>query len=178
MACVCISVISGYSTPRRHPLKPSIGFTSSRDFTFSASSSTGIFKSLLTISCWYVFFGRNSWRGGSSKRTVTGRPSIALKIPKKSSRCIGSSLLRAALRPFSLSARIISRMDVIRSPSKNICSVRHSPMPTAPKPRAVLASFGVSAFVRTFKRAYLSASAIRSEKSPPTSAACISSLPR
>ena len=36
-----------------------------------------------------------------------------------------------------------------RSPSKNMCSVRHRPMPSAAKFRAVWASAGVSAFART-----------------------------
>ena len=35
--------------------------------------------------------GRNSCSGGSSSRTVTGSPSIASKMPTKSSRCSGSS---------------------------------------------------------------------------------------
>ena len=52
---------------------------------------------------------------------------------------------------------IISRMAVMRSPSKNMCSVRHRPMPCAPNLRACAASWGVSALVRTFRRRYLSA---------------------
>src|SRR6185436_10633187 len=44
---------------------------------------------------------------------------------------------------------IISRTRMIRSSAKNMCSVRQRPMPCAPKSRAVRASFGVSAFVRT-----------------------------
>jgi hypothetical protein len=31
-------------------------------------------------------WGRNSWSGGSSRRMVTGRPFIAVKMPMKSSR--------------------------------------------------------------------------------------------
>ena len=38
----------------------------------------------------------------------------------------------------------------MRSPSKNMCSVRQRPMPSAPKLRAVFASSGVSALARTF----------------------------
>ena len=38
----------------------------------------------------------------------------------------------------------------ILSPSKNICSVRQRPIPSAPSSRAFLASAGVSALVRTF----------------------------
>ena len=86
--------------------------------------------------------GRNSCSGGSSRRIVTGSPSIASKIPSKSARCIGSSLASARRRPPSSRATIISRIAVIRSPSKNMCSVRQSPMPSAPKPRAMRASCG------------------------------------
>ena len=44
---------------------------------------------------------------------------------------------------------IISRTAEIRSGSKNMCSVRHSPIPSAPNSRATFASLGVSAFART-----------------------------
>ena len=43
----------------------------------------------------------------------------------------------------------------MRSPSKNMCSVRQSPMPSAPNARAMRASCGVSAFARTLRRAHL-----------------------
>ena len=42
--------------------------------------------------------GRNSCSGGSSRRIVTGSPSIARKMPSKSSRCIGRILSSAARR--------------------------------------------------------------------------------
>ncbi len=67
----------------------------------------------------------------------------------KSARCIGSSLASAARRDFSSSARIISRTARMRSSSKNMCSVRQSPMPSAPNFSATRASAGVSALVRT-----------------------------
>ena len=51
-----------------------------------------------------------------------------------------------------VSARIISRTATMRSPSKNMCSVRQRPMPSAPKLRAARASAGVSALARTFIR--------------------------
>ena len=54
--------------------------------------------------------------------------------------------------PRSLSARIISRTATMRSPSKNMCSVRQRPMPSAPNARAARASVGVSALARTFMR--------------------------
>ena len=42
--------------------------------------------------------GRNSWSGGSSRRIVTGRPSMIVNSSTKSARCIGRSLSSAARR--------------------------------------------------------------------------------
>ena len=58
------------------------------------------------------------------------------------------------------------RIAMMRSPSKNMCSVRHRPMPSAPNSRARLASAGVSALVRTLSVRYLSAHFITVAKSP------------
>ena len=63
---------------------------------------------------------------------VTGKPPMILNSSTKSARCIGRSLASAARRAFSSSAKIISRTARMRSSSKNICSVRQSPMPSAP----------------------------------------------
>jgi hypothetical protein len=49
--------------------------------------------------------GTNSCSGGSSRRMVTGRPSISRNSPSKSPRWIGSSLARALRRPASSSAK-------------------------------------------------------------------------
>ena len=68
-------------------------------------------------------------------------------------------------------------MALIRFPSKNICSVLVSPIPTAPKSLAFLASFGVSALVLTFIVAYLLAISIISPKSPLNSGSIVASLP-
>jgi len=59
---------------------------------------------------------------GSSKRMVTGNPSIARNRPSKSERCMGSKLgqLRAAI--VSVRAIIIARMCGMRSSAKNMCS--------------------------------------------------------
>ena len=76
--------------------------------------------------------GRNSCSGGSRSRIVTGSPCMITNSSTKSARCIGSSLASAARRDFSSSARIISRTARMRSSSKNMCSVRQSPMPSAP----------------------------------------------
>ena len=57
-------------------------------------------------------------------------------------------------------------MSTIRCPSKNMCSVRQRPMPSAPNSRALAASFGVSALVRTLRVRTLSAHDISSAKWP------------
>ena len=101
------------------------------------------------------YCGRNSCSGGSSSRIVTGRPRMMRNSSTKSSRCMGRILASAARRPSMVSATIISRMATMRPPSKNICSVRQSPMPSAPKRRAMRASSGVSALARTFIRRVL-----------------------
>ena len=49
----------------------------------------------------------------------------------------------------------------MRSASKNMCSVRHKPIPSAPKSRAAWASIGVSALVRTRSLRASSAQPIR-----------------
>ena len=108
---------------------------------------------------------------------VTGRPSITLKIASKSPRCMGSNLASAASRSASASARIIWRTATMRSASKNMCSVRHSPMPSAPNLRAVAASSGVSALVRTFSVRMESAQPISVPKSPVSSGWRIATLP-
>ncbi len=46
-------------------------------------------------------------------------------------------------------ARIIARTTGSRSGARNMCSVRHSPIPSAPSERAIAASSPVSAFART-----------------------------
>ena len=63
-----------------------------------------------------------------------------------------------ARRAASESARIISRMASMRSPSKNMCSVRVRPMPSAPKAIACRTCSGVSALVRSPSFRCLSAS--------------------
>ena len=66
----------------------------------------------------------------------------------KSARCIGNNRSSEAARSSEFSAKIISRMTVKRSASKNICSLRQRPIPSARKFLAVCASRGVSALAR------------------------------
>ena len=90
---------------------------------------------------------------------------------------MGSSLARAFARCSAVSEQIISRMAGMRSASKNMCSVRHRPMPSAPKVRAWAASWGVSALVRTFRRRYWSAQPMTRPNSPPMEASTVGMAP-
>ena len=55
------------------------------------------------------------------------------------------------MRSSTESERTISRNTLMRFSSKNMCSVRTSPMPLAPNLRARAASRGLSALARTWK---------------------------
>ena len=108
---------------------------------------------------------------------MTGRPSIASKMPMKSCFWNGSSSARAALRPASSSARIIFRMATIRWSPKNMCSVRHRPIPSAPNDRALAESSGVSALVRILRVRTLSAHDMNVAKSPVICGSTVGTLP-
>ena len=153
----CISVISGYFIPKRQPRCPSMGLNSCnskiRLFIFSAFT----FNSSARLSIWLLFKDKNSCSGGSRSRIVVGFPSMTLKISLKSSRWNGSNSMIAFRRSDSFSAKIIFRIIIILLASKNICSVRHNPIPSAPNVIACCASFGLSAFVLTFSVRTLSA---------------------
>ena len=83
---------------------------------------------------------------------VTGNPAISSNSPSKSFCCSGRSASSAARRCSSDSAMIIARIFGCRSSAMNMCSVRHSPIPSAPSSRARAASRGVSALARTRSR--------------------------
>ena len=55
----------------------------------------------------------------------------------------------SVLPSLNVNCWIISRIASMRFPSKNMCSVRHRPIPSAPNPRAIFACSGISAFART-----------------------------
>ncbi len=94
--------------------------------------------------------GMNSCSGGSSNRIVTGLPAISRRMPTKS-----LALHRNDLRQGALALLGDFPQGSFREPPrcvpgpKNMCSVRHSPMPSAPNSIAILASPGVSALART-----------------------------
>ena len=108
---------------------------------------------------------------------VTGRPRMISKSSMKSARCMGRSCSSAARRSASVSARIISRITVIRSAGKNMCSLRQRPMPSALNSRAMRASAGVSALARTPRSRTASAQSSSSEKAPPSSGGIICGAP-
>ena len=122
--------------PSRQPRRPSIGFTSSSERTDAGQLLAAVSevararpaRSPAPSSA----RGRNSCSGGSSSRMVTGSPPSPRKIPR--SRPAAS----AAARRAPPAARRILRHDHLphrgwRSPSKNMCSVRQRPIPSAPK---------------------------------------------
>ena len=104
----------------------------------------------------------NSCKGGSNRRIVTGFPFIASKMPMKSFFWYGRSSITAFLLSFSLSAKIIFRTANILDSSKNMCSVRQSPIPCAPNFIACSASSGLSALVRILSFLFSSAHTISS----------------
>ena len=123
-------------------------------------------------------FGKNSCKGGSSKRTVTGKPHIILNISMKSFFWWGKSFSKALALSSCVFDKIICLTDKILSSSKNICSVLHSPIPSAPKSLAVFVSCGVSELVLTFNFLILSAQLISLEKSPEISGFTVGTLPK
>mmetsp|Transcript_40600 Transcript_40600/g.79489 ORF Transcript_40600/g.79489 Transcript_40600/m.79489 type:complete len:446 (-) Transcript_40600:1203-2540(-) len=180
MARACISEISGCTIPRRHPRSPSMGFTSDSLAIFSVTAPTDMPSSVAIIlhTSFISPLGKNSWRGGSSRRMVTVHPSIALKIPSKSERWKGRSLESAFFRCSTVSAMTISRTAISRSSdAKNMCSVRTSPMPSAPFLLASAASSGVSALVKTLTLRLSSTHPMKVPRSPEMVGGASASLP-
>jgi hypothetical protein len=68
-------------------------------------------------------------------------------------------------------------MARMRFSSKNMCSVRQSPIPSAPNFNATRASFGVSALARTPSLRTLSAQPMRVENSPESADSDIGTRP-
>mmetsp|Transcript_21844 Transcript_21844/g.51919 ORF Transcript_21844/g.51919 Transcript_21844/m.51919 type:complete len:211 (+) Transcript_21844:870-1502(+) len=149
MARACISQISGYVMARRQPRWPSMGLASCSSLARRRTRSKGTPAAFATRPISASVCGMNSCKGGSSRRTVTGRPSIMRNNSTMSALCIAKSLSRAACRSVLSDAKIICRIATIRPPSKNMCSVRTKPMPSQPNSFAWRASAGVSALART-----------------------------
>ena len=99
-------------------------------------------------------FGRNSCSGGSSRRMVTGRPSMTRNSSTKSSRCIGSSLASAARRPSASSRQdhLAHRDDAVVV-EEHVLGAAQADAFGAEPTRGQRASSGVSALARTLERA-------------------------
>ena len=96
--------------------------------------------------------GRNSCSGGSSRRTVTGRPSMASSMASKSARCWSPSSASAAASSSAVSARIMpphQRQAVARGTGARSGTGR---CPRRPSSRARAASSALSALARTPRR--------------------------
>ena len=156
---------------------PSIGLTSASSRARAVTAAAARPSPPRGRRCRPSSLGRNSWSGGSSRRIVTGSPRMISKISMKSARCIGSSRSSAAWRSASVSARIISRITMMRSASKNMCSVRQSPTPSTRNSRAIRASAGVSALARTPRSRTASAQSRSVEKAPPISGGIVAGAP-
>src|SRR2546427_2935278 len=114
--------------PRRQPRWPSIGLASRSVSILAIRSSSTRWRSTFTpsasrrarssiISLYSFGVVRNSCSGGSSRRIVTGSPSIARKMPTKSSRWKGSSFLTAECRV----ARSEEHTSELQSQSNLVC---------------------------------------------------------
>ena len=161
IARTCIGDQARDDQPEAHAAQPEHGVLSCMRSTAASSSAScgrsvpGLAVATRTASS--VRSGRNSCRGGSMRRIVTGRPSMAARMPVKSCRWSGSRASSAALALGLVLAPGSSPRPGLRRSPRNMCSVRHSPMPWAPKRRARAASSGVSALARTSSRRTASA---------------------
>ena len=141
--------------PKRQPRWPSIGLNSCSSLHAAGDRLRPTCRSWRPgppaprASC-----GRNSCSGGSSSadrdRPALHRPEQAVEVVALERQQLGQGLF-AVLR--ASSARIISRNSSMWS--KNMCSVRHRPIPSAPKAIASRACSGSSALVRTLELAVL-----------------------
>mmetsp|Transcript_50576 Transcript_50576/g.93509 ORF Transcript_50576/g.93509 Transcript_50576/m.93509 type:complete len:250 (+) Transcript_50576:727-1476(+) len=174
MASTCISVNSGWIMPRRQPRKPSMGFSSCMALMRSTTAFTSFPKPSCSASFSVTFSGRgrNSCSGGSRSRIVTIFPSMALNNSWKSWRW--NCLILSSPPPLKIHLRTMGR----RSGAKNMCSVLHSPTPTAPCPAAWAASGPESAFAMTFMApGWASAQSMMTPRSPPREGTSISMGP-
>ncbi len=137
-------------TPSRTPRVPNIGLNSCQACAARRSAcSSSARPSVACLMSSSSVRGRNSCKGGSRRRTVTGRPSIASRISMKSAFCATRSSSSAAVSASGVSAKIMRRTIGSRSSPRNMCSVRHRPIPSAPNWRALAASGPLSALART-----------------------------
>ena len=139
-----------------------------------ASIFISLANSFIVSSSW----GKNSCNGGSNNLILTGLSPITLYISTKSCCCIGSSLSKASTLSFTVFDKIIFLTAGILSSSKNICSVLQSPIPSAPKSTAALASLGLSALVLTLISLISSTQFINFSKLPVIVASTLATSPK
>lgn len=136
IARICITGRIGYLIARRTPRKPSMGFCSAKPsicsmrvrLTAISSASAPVASRRAISTSRARGLSKNSCRGGSSKRTMTGKPSIALNMPRKSPVCASNKSATAFSRIAGSSFKMKVWIICLRSP-KNICSVRQRPIP-------------------------------------------------
>ena len=96
-ALTCMAYRPGLTTPRRTPRVPIIGLCSAQSSAaFSSLPSRVDSPAVACLIFNSSIDGRNSCSGGSSRRIVTGRPSIASRISSKSICCTRPSSASAA----------------------------------------------------------------------------------
>mmetsp|Transcript_8810 Transcript_8810/g.27786 ORF Transcript_8810/g.27786 Transcript_8810/m.27786 type:complete len:344 (-) Transcript_8810:1295-2326(-) len=177
MARTCISVTSVCVTPTRQPRWPSIGFSSWCARILRSTSATSLPSSLASVSIASGSLGRNSCSGGSSSRTVTGRPPAAWKMLMKSSVWNRIMCSTASWRSSAVSATSMRRMLIRRSMMRNMCSVRTRPTPLAPSSMARATSGPVSALANTCISRTSSAQLMNSTNVPSIAGGSVSSRP-
>ena len=121
--------------PSRQPRKPSIGLNSCSACTRSAITSPAT-PSFSAISAWPLVVVRQELvqRRVEQCGSSPGGPSWPGRCPRSRPAGTAAAWPGPSCGPRPLSARIISRIASMWS--KNMCSVRHRPMPSAPKATA------------------------------------------
>ena len=122
-------------------------------------------------------FGKNSCIGGSRSLTVIGFSFKSKNKDSKSAIWKSISFFKALFLPCCDSDIIISRIGMILSPSKNMCSVLQSPIPSAPNSNDFSVSSTVSAFALTANLLYSLHQSIRVLNSSDGLGGSVSSSP-
>ena len=150
-ARTCMAYSPGLTTPSRTPRVPSMGLNScqawaaSSSFSSSADSPEVAFLISQLLGRGQELVQRRVEQAHGDRQPVHGLEDrhevLLLGLPQLLEG--GGLLCRRS------SARIMRRTIGRRSSPRNMCSVRHSPMPSAPNRRALAASGPLSALART-----------------------------
>ena len=122
--------------------------------------------------------GRNSCSGGSSSRMVTGRPSIASKMPSKSERCSFSSSSSAAFSSASVGGEDEPLHERQAVAEEHVLGAAQADALGAEAPRDLARRRGRSALVRTFSPRKLSAQPRTVSNAPASSSGVTTAAPR